>query len=426
MTEAIIIISGIILGILTTETTKLITNTPVTNNRVTVSLCLILNAAVPLMMRIPSEKLNFAARLLILIVCILGKFIFYSIIFKKIKAGIIYICLVTMITSQIYSTLFELISENSDYHLIASNITESVVISIILITLKKAGNAAMVSESFRVIPKRLYIDVIILLYTVSLFIWAAVNNQVILTKILMIPALIGLVAVIVAVMRTTVSEGKEQQVADILSEQVDNQVEYYNKVNDIYTEFRGFRHDLKNHLLCLRSLISAGESEKALEYINSIENLPGIQKKEFNTGNIIVDAMLSDKKDTAKKNNIDILFNGFIPTSGISNTDLCIIIANAADNAIEACKKGNTEDKKEIRINADFRQGYFFFDITNPVYEEIKYRKNKIITSKKDKLNHGFGLSNILKTVNKYNGQADIITENNEFKLDICLLLRRD
>lgn len=419
----LIFLSDIILGLLTAETIQLITNHKITSNRFLAGICIILNAATPLLMQLPTDNLLFIVRLLILLLCTFGKFVFFSFLFEKIRANILYMCLISIITSQIYSTLYEYLFDSYALQQIAAYTTESIILAIVILYLKKSNNITVIRESFSIIPKRLYIAIAFLLYTVCLFIWSAVNNHETLTKILMIPALFGFIFVILAIMRKSISEIEEQHISNLLSKQIDNQIEYYNKVNAIYDEFRSFRHDLKNHLLCLRSLISADETEKAIDYINDIENLSSVQKKEYNTGNIIIDALLSDKKEQAVNFGIDIIFNGYIPTNGISNTDLCIIVANAIDNSIEACQKGQNDSIKEIRINSDFRQGYFFFDITNPIFENIKYSKNKLITSKKDQINHGFGISNIMRTVKKYDGQADISTENNEFKLDISLLL---
>ena len=161
-----------------------------------------------------------------------------------------------------------------------------------------------------------------------------------------------------------------------------------------------------------------------MDYMNEIEVLSSVEKKKFDTGNIIVDALLSDKSDKALASNTLLDFKGFVPTSGISNADLCIIIANAVDNAIEACAKDQSGKEKVITANADFKRGYFFFRISNPMFDKIKISdKNKVITSKEDKSRHGFGVSNIVRVAKKYNGSAEINADNGTFTLDVQLLL---
>lgn len=208
---------------------------------------------------------------------------------------------------------------------------------------------------------------------------------------------------------------------------MEHQIEYYEKINKIYGEFRSFRHDYKNHVLCLRGLIAAGKTDDALEYMESMQDMSSIAKNKYNTGNVIVDALLDDKSDKAQKHNAELLFTGTVPSFGINSTDLCVILANAIDNAVEACAKDETGNTKDIKLEAETRQGYFFFRASNPIFETIAIKdKNRAITSKSDKENHGFGISNILRTVEKYEGEARIDAENGIFTLSVQIHLRTD
>ena len=94
---------------------------------------------------------------------------------------------------------------------------------------------------------------------------------------------------------------------------------------------------------------------------------------------IIVDALLNDKSEKAQKAHAKLEFKGFVPTMGITKADLCIIMANAIDNAIESCAKDYNETIKSININADFKQGYFFLKISNPMFETVKINGKKAI-----------------------------------------------
>jgi sensor histidine kinase regulating citrate/malate metabolism len=242
-----------------------------------------------------------------------------------------------------------------------------------------------------------------------------------------LPSMAGLIVFAVSIIKISISEAEKRTTIDMLSKQVENEIKYYEKINTIYGEFRSFRHDFKNHLICLRSLIDAEEKNKAMEYIDDIEALSSVEKKQYNTGNIIIDALMNDKNDRAATVNTKIVFSGMVPTAGISNVDLCIIMANAIDNAIEACGKDTSEKPKEIKVNADFKQGYFFFTITNPIFETVEIKSNKTIaTSKSDKDHHGFGVSNILRVVQKYDGEADLSADDKQFTLDLNLVLRSE
>ena len=243
-------------------------------------------------------------------------------------------------------------------------------------------------------------------------------------KMLLLPSMIGLIAATISIIKISISESEKKANVELLSKQVENQVEYYEKIQKYYDEFRSFRHDFKNHILCLRSLVAANRIDEAVEYMNDMESMAVQKKEEFNTGNIIIDALLNDKSEKAQKAHAKLEFKGFVPTMGITKADLCIIMANAIDNAIESCAKDYNETIKSININADFKQGYFFLKISNPMFETVKINGKKLVTSKVDKDRHGFGVANIMHTVEKYEGTADITTEDNTFVLDIQMHLK--
>ena len=174
-------------------------------------------------------------------------------------------------------------------------------------------------------------------------------------------------------------------------------------------------------------LNAADKKDEALEYMETMQDMSSVGKNKYHTGNVIIDALLDDKSDKAEKVNTKLNFEGVVPTSGISNADLCIIMANAIDNAIEACSKDESGNEKIIKADADFKQGYFFFRASNPMFEEVKLKgKNQVATSKSDKEHHGFGVANIVHTAEKYDGTAEISTDNKIFTLEVQLLLKQE
>ena len=137
-----------------------------------------------------------------------------------------------------------------------------------------------------------------------------------------------------------------------------------------------------------------------------------------------MDSLLDDKADRAAEFSAEIVFNGIVPTIGISNADICIIFSNALDNAIEACAK---RGGGVINIKSDFRQGLFFLEISNPVPDDMKIKDVKrLSTSKGEKKLHGFGMLNIHKTAKKYNGNSSASAENGIFCLNVELQLNNE
>ena len=154
--------------------------------------------------------------------------------------------------------------------------------------------------------------------------------------------------------------------------------------------------------------------------------LSSVEKKKFDTGNIIVDALLSDKSEKALASNTRLDFKGFVPTSGISNADLCIIIANAVDNAIEACEKIKASDStttppKFIRIYIGMFKQQLYISVSNSTNAKHRRRLNELVTSKLGE--HGFGLRRIDKIAEQYDGFVNRKNEPGIFATEVMLPL---
>lgn len=387
-------------------------------------LCALSSAAVLL----PASSIPAAVRVLIVLLAVSGKMLLFSLIFGRISLRLIYVCLLSMVTSSNYDTMLTLLLPDKTRRSIAAFLLESLILIAILLYVKKKELREVCIDYIGCLPRKLYAVILIFLYVMNLVIFASIDPKYgDVSRIMLVPAFIFMTIIVYWILKISISEHENKQVSNILSKQLETQVSYYQKLNDIYSEFRSFRHDFKNHLLCLRSLLAENEVDNALEYMNDIENMSYTEKKSFDTGNIIADALLNDKNEKAAGAGSRITFSGYVPTNGITNSDLCTIMANALDNAIEACAKDTGSEIKEITVESDFKQGYFFFRATNPVFEKVDIRNdNEIKTSKADKSCHGFGVANIVKTARKYNGSAHASVSGGRFILETELLLNKE
>ena len=372
------------------------------------------------------DAMSYFIKNIVFIYYIFSRLVLYAISFKKINKQIIWLFLVTSATNQIYSNITKQITTSS-YRVIIAYILESLIIAFAIIYIKWKKKEEVYRQIISSLPKKLYVLVLVMLIIAAVFVMAATRDDTEdIIQYVLLPSMIGLVLSTVAVVKIGISEAEKKANVDILSKQVESQIGYYEKINKIYGEFRSFRHDYKNHVLCLRGLIAADKKEEALEYMKTMQDMSSVGKNKYHTGNVIIDALLDDKSEKAEKVNTKLVFEGIVPTSGISNADLCVIMANAIDNAIEACSKDESGKEKEIKAKADFKQGYFFFRASNPMFEEVKFKeKNKVATSKSDKEHHGFGVANIVHTAEKYGGSAEISTDNGMFTIDVQLLLEQ-
>ena len=169
------------------------------------------------------------------------------------------------------------------------------------------------------------------------------------------------------------------------------------------------------------------ESNHEKEYVGNINLELNSMNNSFNTGNKIVDIILSDKKSICIKNNIN--FECFLDLSKldfVDMNDICIIFSNAIDNAIQACQKIKTNSlKKFISIKVTYVNSFCVINIENSKINKILSKKGNIITDKKDKFHHGLGIKNIKNIVNKYDGEVSIKFDDEKFLLTIMIPIKR-
>lgn len=210
----------------------------------------------------------------------------------------------------------------------------------------------------------------------------------------------------------SISKEYYENLSRLMEKAVNQQIKHYNKVSELNEELREFRHDYKNHMICLQSLMEAQAYQQADEYIKNITMQDVIESKNYFSGNSIADAILSDKNEIAQKNGYTIKFNGCI-SDEIAPSDLCTILSNSLDNAIEACERIVINEPLCINVDCAVIQNIQIIKIRNP------NNVDSTITTKSDKDHHGIGLYNIRKTVEKLDGQMNIPQKVPEFILEL-------
>lgn len=206
-------------------------------------------------------------------------------------------------------------------------------------------------------------------------------------------------------------------------EQMIAQANYYISLSQSNFELRRFRHDYNNLEIGICNLLKEGKNEDAILMLKQGSRILSQNKSNFDTGNSIVNALLTDKNSKARSINSIIIFNGAIPENAFPPIDLCIIFGVTTDNALEACEKISAHVRKEIYIKCNCSSGFMFLTIKNPVSKRVKINNNIIATGKKDKALHGFGLYSLNKVVDKYSGKCRLECSDEFFCVDIELNL---
>lgn len=190
-----------------------------------------------------------------------------------------------------------------------------------------------------------------------------------------------------------------------------------------YQETRRVRHDLKGYLVDLRTAIRSGKLDVAEEKIDLMLEQNQIYKNEVSrSGNLVIDSLINYKYSLAQKEGIDMKCYIFIPEELIFNSaDLCVILSNLIDNAMEAVEQLKPE-QRYIDISMTQIKDSLSIMIKNPYQGRITVDgTGHILTSKWDKRNHGIGLDSIRRTVEKYKGELLIEYEQGVFSISILL-----
>ena len=172
-----------------------------------------------------------------------------------------------------------------------------------------------------------------------------------------------------------------------------------------YERTKSFRHDIKNHLSVLDGLLRSGKLEDSREYLEKLEAVSEALSFPYQTGNPVVDVLLGEKLGLAGEIRSEVSL--VLPKPcGIDDFDLCVLFANALDNAIAACH-GSAGDKA-IRISGKLQGDFYMLAFENTCSDEPLPPA-------------GTGLSNIRAVAEKYHGA--VMTEKNEGKFHLCVLL---
>ncbi len=182
---------------------------------------------------------------------------------------------------------------------------------------------------------------------------------------------------------------------------------YIDEAKMRYEQTRAFRHDIKNHLSVLNGLLNSGKLEKAIAYLQKLDMASAAMSFPYHTGNPVVDILLSEKLGLAKASGIATEVSLILSNSyGIDDFDLCVIFANALDNAIHACQ--SVRGTKSMRILGERQGDFYMLSFENTCDHETSFQI-------------GTGLSNIKSVAEKYHGAMLTEKKGQRFSLNVLL-----
>lgn len=204
--------------------------------------------------------------------------------------------------------------------------------------------------------------------------------------------------------------------------QSDLMKKYCDEVESMYAKMRGWRHDYHNHIQAMQASMALGRYEEVCEYLRQLNDDLTNVDTVLKTGRVMIDAILNGKISIAAKNEIPVNAKAKIPQElQVNDVDLCVIIGNLLDNAIEENKKLEAE-KRFIRIYIGTKNTQLYIAITNAAGK--KKEKSGFLFSSSKGADHGFGLTRVKGIVKKYDGIFTADSEDGGFTAEVLLPIR--
>lgn len=230
---------------------------------------------------------------------------------------------------------------------------------------------------------------------------------------------------LVLMMIRIVKDNKLRVENEIVKENMDMQYQYYLTLIDSQDKVKKLYHDINNHIACIKNI---SEEQKNVDiYVDEINRDLKSYKNVFDTGNMILDVILNEKKSICDKENIEFITDvKLLNCEFIDMIDICSIFSNILDNAIEACLK--IEDKsinKFIKIRSAIVKQFIVIKCKNSKINNVVLKNGKILTDKNDTFKHGIGLSSVKNSVEKYDGNVKIDIDEDYFSITIYIPLKQ-
>lgn len=233
---------------------------------------------------------------------------------------------------------------------------------------------------------------------------------------LLLSALDVVVFVFVRKMNLAAYSEKEKELLALELKSQQNELKH---MEQKYREISVLKHDFKNSIDCIRSLIIGGNYEEAISYADKLkERKVNPIHPQILSSNPVVNAVINSKFEEAGEKGIDTSLRLVVKVPEYLEFDLSILLSNLLDNAIEACSNNVSS---QIILTISDVDGYYRVVIRNTIENSVLQNNKNLETNKTDLTQHGWGLKSVKDIVDKYDGLIDIYEKSDMFFVDILL-----
>ena len=323
-----------------------------------------------------------------------------------------------------------LVFNNQSYSQLANDTTKHVIInSINIATIFTICLIArtLYSRQKHILPQNVRKSYLILIMigeiSLSMFVTAYQLNDRSgdqLTKIMAVCLVVGSIVFLltsIILIMNHISKNHFERISTINEKLIRSQEQYYTMLLKKEEETRQFRHDINNHLNCMRILFNEKRYNELEKYFDNIGAYVKNLRSDLQIGNNLISAILKDEADKHPDVSVDIV-GRIPPTLRIDNMDICTIFYNLFDNAFTAAE---CSEKKSVEISVKLLGKNLFFTIKNTISHKIEIVDNILTTEKHDKKYHGFGSGNAVRCSEKNGGELIYKCSDTHFVAELIL-----
>ena len=210
----------------------------------------------------------------------------------------------------------------------------------------------------------------------------------------------------------------DRRIERFQSELIEKQVR---EIQNMYRQVRGWRHDYRNHINNMKIQLSQENYDGLSDYLNELADDLDTVDTVIKTGNVMADAILNSKLNIAEKMNVQLNVKANVPeTLPMSDVELCSVLGNMLDNAVEACGT-LPEEERFMRVYIGKLKGQLYLSVQNSA-GKVRKEKGSYLSTKEGE--HGYGLFRIDRVAKKYGGYVNRQNEEGIFATEIMIPLQ--
>ena len=352
------------------------------------------------------------------ILCFIGISVFYQGDYKRRCVASLYIyiilliveILVTALTFTPYMSIFDKYGYSNVLGLFIDKILQFFVVLVLL-----SINAKKKSTYDTALPFKMSLpSLLIPLSTIIVEMIVVSTPNISQIKVVLSVITLFMINFISFVLYNSILEAYQDKLRNAI---LDQERDYYHKqcllMQKAVDDSNAFRHDFNNHMSMINELISKNETSTVTRYIGElIEDSQKHRNIYSSTGNIPIDSVINYKLNSITDGDVEL---------SVEIMDISTILTNILDNAIYALEKINKNKKMSIKIK--YSKGMLVICVSNTYDGIVLYENGVIVSTKKNKSEHGKGLENIRRTAEKYNGLLKLSHNENVFTSEVLLYL---